>query len=111
MPPFEKHLFICTHKREASDARSCCAAKGSENILDFFKEELKKRGLSGRLRANASGCLDHCSQGPVLVIYPEGTWYHVSSLADAQEIIEKDLVQNQKVERLLLYPVKNNLNE
>lgn len=104
MPPFKMHLFVCTHARDLKDPRGSCAARGSEKIRDFFKEELKKRGLSKGIRANASGCLDHCAQGPTVVIYPEGIWYRVQNFEDAQEIVEEHLEKGRLVERLLIYP-------
>lgn len=103
MPPFKKHLFICTNKRAADDPRGCCAAKGSDVVREFFKEELKKRGLSTEIRANAAGCLDFCVKGPVVVIYPDAVWYKVATIEDAKEIIDSHLEKNEKVERLLLF--------
>ncbi|MFO1518293.1 MAG: (2Fe-2S) ferredoxin domain-containing protein [bacterium] len=106
MSPFEKHLFICTNRRDASDPRGCCASKGSEEIREFFKSELKKRGLKGRMRANAAGCLDQCAKGPTLVIYPEGTWYHVPTVEDARQILDEHLERGKVVDRLLLFEGK-----
>jgi len=100
MPPFEKHIFICTNKRDPSDPRGCCMDKGSEQIKEYFKAELKKRGLKGRMRANAAGCLDHCAAGPTVVIYPEGVWYRVGTIEEAREIVEQHLLGGKIVERL-----------
>ncbi len=104
MPKFEKHLFICTHDRPASEPRGCCKAKGAEKIRDYFKAEIKKRGLQGEIRANASGCLDHCEKGPTVVIYPEAVWYQVNTEEDAREIIEQHLLEGKVVSRLAIYP-------
>ncbi len=103
MPPFEKHIFICTFRREGNDTRGCCSAKDSEALRDFFKEEVQKRGWKGKIRANASGCLDHCAQGPTVVIYPEATWYRVPTLQDAKEILDEHIEKGKVVERLLIY--------
>jgi (2Fe-2S) ferredoxin len=46
--------------------------------------------------------LNRCELGPVLVIYPEGTWYTWVDQADVDEIIDSHLVQGKPVERLLL---------
>ncbi len=102
MPPFEKHLFICTHQRPSDEARGSCAAKGSEKIREYFKEELKKRGLHKKIRANASGCLDFCAQGPTVVVYPEGIWYRISNLDQAKEILESHLEKGEIVKHLQL---------
>jgi (2Fe-2S) ferredoxin len=103
MPPFQKHIFICVNRRDPSDPRGCCAAKGSEAIRDYFKAEIKKRGLQGKMRANAAGCLDNCSAGPTVVVYPEGIWYRVPTVEDAREIIERHLENGEVVDRLRLY--------
>ncbi len=100
MPPFEKHIFICTKERDANDPTGCCKLKGSVKIAEYFKEEVKKRGLKGKVRANPSGCLDCCAKGPTIVVYPEAVWYSVASLEDAKEILDKHIEKNEVVERL-----------
>jgi (2Fe-2S) ferredoxin len=103
MPKFEKHIFICTNERNADDPRGCCTARGSEKIREFFKNEVKRRGLKGKVRANAAGCLDHCEFGPTVVVYPEGVWYHVETEADAREILDRHIEKGEVVERLTIY--------
>ena len=99
---YEHHLFICTNKRPENDARGCCAAKGSEEIVSFFKEELSKRGLKGKVRANAAGCLDACAMGPSVVIYPEGVWYTVRSREEALAVIDRHLMRQEIIEEMLM---------
>jgi (2Fe-2S) ferredoxin len=99
-PHYEKHIFICTNKRDADNPKGCCASKGAEKIRETFKKELSERGLKGRMRANAAGCLDQCSRGPTVVVYPEQVWYTVPTKHDALEIIEKHLIGGVPVERL-----------
>jgi (2Fe-2S) ferredoxin len=100
MPFYEKHVFICTNRREPGNPKGCCAEKGSEEIRETFKKELAERGLRGRMRANAAGCLDQCARGPAVVVYPEQVWYTVPTREDAIEIIEKHLIGGVPVERL-----------
>ena len=107
MPKFKRHIFICTNEREDSDKRGCCKSRGSEKIREFFKDEVKRRGLKGEVRANAAGCLDHCEFGPVVVIYPEGVWYRVPTLEDAREILDRHIAGGKIVERLAIYPEKS----
>ena len=52
------------------------------------------------MRINNAGWLDRCEQGPVVVIYPEETWYTYVDNDDLDEIIEKHLQQGQVVDRL-----------
>lgn len=100
MPHFEHHIFVCVNKRPAGHPKGCCADKGSEALRDFFKEELARLGLKGKVRANAAGCLDQCHRGPTVVIYPEGVWYQVLTKEDATEILERHILKGEIVERL-----------
>ena len=52
------------------------------------------------MRINQAGCLDRCELGPVLVIYPEETWYTYVDESDIDEIVEEHLVHGRVVERL-----------
>lgn len=71
-------------------------------VRSALKSELAKRGLSGLIRANASGCLDACEFGVSVVIYPEGVWYGGVTTADVPEIVEQHLVNGRVVERLVI---------
>ena len=95
---FEKHVFICINQRDPG--KECCAAKGSEEMVSVMKEEIKKRGLNKKIRINKAGCLDQCSKGAAMVIYPEGVWYGRVTKEDIHEIIESHLIGNKPVERL-----------
>ncbi len=99
---FRHHVFVCENRRDPSDPRGCCAAKGGEAVRDAFKAELARRGLKGQVRANAAGCLDACATGPTVVVYPEGVWYGHVTPADVPEIVERHLLKGEPVERLRL---------
>jgi (2Fe-2S) ferredoxin len=100
---FEHHVFFCLNRRDSTERQSC-AACGSEQLQEYAKRRVKSLGLAGagRVRINKAGCLDRCEEGPVLVIYPEGTWYTYIDESDIDEIIDSHLVQGKVVERLLL---------
>ncbi len=102
MSKYERHIFICTNRRAEDNTKGCCARNGAEAIRAAFKEAVFERGLKGKVRANQAGCLDACSFGPAVVVYPEGIWYRVPSPEDAVEIVEKHLVKGEIVERLVI---------
>ena len=102
MPNFERHVFICTNERPAGHLKGSCAEKGSQALREFFKQELGRRGLKGRMRANAAGCLDACALGPSVVVYPDGVWYTIRTEADVLEIIQEHLISGRVVTRLLM---------
>lgn len=102
MPKFERHVFVCGNERPPGNPRGCCAARGSAAVRDAFKVELKKHGLSPRVRANQAGCLDQCEHGVTVVVYPEQVWYGFVKPEDVSEIVAKHLVGGEPVARLVL---------
>jgi (2Fe-2S) ferredoxin len=99
-PHFERHVFICTNWRDPGNPKGSCAEKGSDAVRDEFKRVLHDRGVKGRIRANAAGCLDQCARGVTVVVYPEQVWYGGVSVGDVSEIIERHLLGGVPVERL-----------
>lgn len=67
-----------------------------------MKAELNKRGLASIVRANVSGCLDACSHGATVVVYPEGVWYGGVTVADIPELVERHIIHGEVVRRLLI---------
>jgi len=84
------------------DGRACCGQRGAEVAQKHAKKRIKALGLSGpgKIRINQAGCLDRCEEGPVLVVYPQGTWYTYVDTADIDDIIDTHLVGGQVVDRL-----------
>jgi (2Fe-2S) ferredoxin len=99
---FSHHVFVCENRRLDGDPQGSCCGRGAEAVRAAFKEELHRRGLKGQVRANGAGCLDACSQGPAVVVYPEGVWYGQVRPEDVPEIVERHLLGGQPVERLRL---------
>lgn len=99
-PHYQHHVFVCTNRRDADNPKGCCASKGADDVRDEFKRQLHERGLKGRIRANAAGCLDQCSRGVSVVVYPEQVWYGGVTVQDVTEIVEQHLVGGTPVERL-----------
>jgi (2Fe-2S) ferredoxin len=97
---YAKHVFVCTNDKEAP--KKCCGSERGIALVEAFKEGLKNRDLSVEIRAQRAGCLDTCGKGPSVVVYPEGVFYGHVSLEDVEEIIEKHLVNNEVVERLVI---------
>lgn len=100
-PYYRYHLFFCVNERANEN---CCACHDAKRLREYAKDQVKERGLSGPggVRVNNAGCLDRCAEGPVLVIYPEGTWYTYVDEEDIDEIIEEHVIRGRPVERLRL---------
>ena len=78
-----------------------CLSSDSQAIIDEFNKLIAEKGLEEKVTVNKVGCFGFCSQGPFVKIFPEDTLYRTVSVADVAEIVEKDLVNNEIVERLL----------
>ena len=102
MSYYNHHVFFCTNQRD--DGRKCCEQAGASALRAYAKAKIKSLGLSGKgqIRMNTAGCLDRCGLGPVMVVYPDETWYRYESEADIDEIIEGHLLNGKKVSRLLI---------
>ena len=98
-PHYRYHLFFCTNQREPGAA--CCANYGAAHLREYAKQKIKSLGLTNKgVRVNTAGCMDRCDEGPVLVIYPEGTWYTYIDESDIDEILEEHVLNGRPVERL-----------
>ncbi|WP_042298127.1 (2Fe-2S) ferredoxin domain-containing protein [Paraburkholderia bannensis] len=91
---------MCTNQRENGTA--CCANLGAAQAGEHAKTRLKSLSFSARSRAriNMTGCLNRCGQGPIMVVYPEGTWYRYETLNDIDEIIDSHIGRGEIVQRL-----------
>lgn len=99
-PYYEHHVFFCLNQRE--EGRVCCASKGAQAAQEHAKRRIKEMNLNGqgKVRINKAGCLDRCEEGPVVVVYPQGTWYTYVDCDDIDEIIDQHIVGGKIVERL-----------
>ena len=97
---YNYHVFFCTNQR--ADGRACCQDHNADEVRDYAKKRIKELGLNGpgQVRINKAGCLDRCELGPVMVIYPDETWYTFVDQEDVDEIIEQHLRNGRPVPRL-----------
>ena len=78
-----------------------CLSSNSKDLLDRLNTLIKEKGLEDKVTANIVGCFGFCSQGPFVKVFPEETLYTKVKVEDADEIIEKDIIGGEVVERLL----------
>ena len=102
MPRFKKHLFICNNKRTKDDARGSCSERGSEELLSYAKKRIQELGLKGQIRVNKAGCLDACTYGPAMVVYPDDIWYSPKTINDIDIILNSLIQENSLAEDLLI---------
>lgn len=99
MPRPEKHVFICAQSRPMGHPRGSCGEKGSGSVLETFMNTVQMRGLFN-IQVTATGCMGPCTEGPTVLVYPEGVMYGGVKAEDVATIIDEHLVGGTPVERL-----------
>ena len=96
--PFKKHVLVCTGPR--------CAPETSPALYIQLKNRLKELKLSEgpeRIHRTQCHCFGVCKGGPIVVVYPEGIWYHEVTPEKLERIIDEHLVQNKPVEEFIFH--------
>ena len=93
MALYRAHVLICHG--------TGCASGGAPKVLDAFREELEKKNLDKEVLVIATGCHGMCEFGPIVVVYPEGTFYSQVKPEDVSEIVEEHIYKGRIVNRLL----------
>ncbi len=70
----KRHLFLCKSFRTGGDSQGVCAKKGPADLMSYLQNELDDRGMGGDTQVTTCGCLQACTRGPVMLVYPEGLW-------------------------------------
>ena len=90
---FRSHVLVC--------GGTGCVSSGSPKIIDSFKEELAKKGLKDEVAVVQTGCHGLCAMGPIVVVYPDATFYAKVTVGDVAEIVEEHLLKGRVVSRLV----------
>ena len=72
-----------------------CTSSGSKAVLAAFEAEVAKTGLDEEVKVVPTGCFGLCERGPVVIVYPEGTFYSHVKESDVAEIVEQSAVVAQ----------------
>ena len=87
------HVLIC--------GGTGCTSSGSATLLSALEEELKIRGLDDEIKVVKTGCFGLCELGPIMIVYPEGTFYSRVTPEVIPEIVEEHLLKGRPVTRLV----------
>lgn len=87
------HVMIC--------GGTGCTSSGSKKVQAEFKRLIKSYGLEDEVQIVQTGCFGLCALGPVVIVYPDGTFYSKVTPQDVEEIVESHLLKGHIVERLV----------
>ncbi len=87
------HVLVC--------GGTGCTSSGSPKIQAAFETEIKKLGLADEVKVVQTGCFGLCALGPVVIVYPDGTFYSNVTVEDVTEIASEHLLKGRVVERLV----------
>ena len=77
-----------------------CTSSGSKLVREAFEKEIAAKGLSDEIKIVQTGCFGLCALGPVVIVYPDGTFYSRITPENVGEIVEEHLLKGRVVERL-----------
>ena len=92
---YRSHVLLC--------AGTGCVASGCHGVSDAFEAELKAVGLENEVKVVHTGCFGLCALGPIMIIYPEGSFYAQVKAEDCKEIVDEHLLKGRIVSRLLYH--------
>ena len=78
-----------------------CSSSGSAQLIERFEEKIKENGLDKEVKVIRTGCFGLCEAGPVVIVYPEGTFYSRVKVEDVDEIVTEHLLKGRKVQHLV----------
>ncbi len=78
-----------------------CTSSDSPKIIEAFKDEIKAVGLEDEVNVVRTGCFGLCALGPIVIVYPEGSFYSMVKVEDVKEIVDEHLLKGRIVKRLL----------
>ena len=102
MPRPEKHVFVCIQSRPLGHPRLACSHNNAAEVAEEFYWQLQQRQLFEKVAVSTASCFGPCSEGPSVLVYPEGVMYGAVQKDDVKEIFDQHLEQGVPVERLLM---------
>ena len=90
---YRSHVLVC--------GGTGCTSSGSMKIIDALQSEIDKQGLHDEVQVVKTGCHGLCALGPIMIVYPEGSFYSMVKVEDVPEIVSEHLLKGRIVTRLL----------
>ena len=93
MDIYRAHVLVC--------GGTGCSSSGSATLIERFNQQIAEKGLDKEVKVIRTGCFGLCEAGPVVIVYPDGTFYSHVKPEDVDEIVGEHLLKGRKVEHLV----------
>ncbi|MGN0539586.1 MAG: NADH-quinone oxidoreductase subunit NuoF [Candidatus Fimenecus sp.] len=90
---YRAHVLVC--------GGTGCTSSNSAAIIEALETQIAEKGLSEEIKVIRTGCFGLCALGPIMIVYPEGSFYSQVKVEDIPEIVEEHLLKGRIVTRLL----------
>ena len=90
---YRSHVLVC--------GGTGCTSSNSLAIIEALEAEIAKKGLQDEVKVVRTGCFGLCAIGPIMIVYPEGSFYSQVKVTDVPKIVEEHLLKGRLVKRLL----------
>ncbi|MBT9777215.1 NADH-quinone oxidoreductase subunit NuoF [Clostridium sp. MCC353] len=90
---YRSHVLVC--------GGTGCTSSGSQQIMEALKAEIEKNGLADEVSVVQTGCHGLCALGPIMIVYPDASFYSMVKVEDIPEIVSEHLLKGRVVTRLL----------
>lgn len=97
---YDFHVFVCSNQKP--EGKKCCGEDLGTESVKLLREKIRGKQSERNIRIQRAGCLDLCSKGPAMVVYPEGIFYRFRNQEDLEIIAEEHLINGTPVKSLMI---------